>query len=228
MKYIYILLILFFSCNYPEMIRNEIVFKSDFENNSLEKIDGGVLMVFNNSNVLGNFNNDGFNLVLDDIGDHDYLSISFDLYIHGTWDGNSNGFTDNDKADIWSIEINPDMDLFKDSTLDKYTTTFSNSPCFSNYCKRQSYPEIFPFDNPPKKGAHQRNLTKVCDLNFFGEKTTLYKVEKVFKSSGNSVMVRFYDELYQPNAIDNNGISQEKCDESWSLDNLTVRAISYK
>ena len=48
MKYIYILLILFFSCNYPEMIRNEIVFKSDFENNSLEKIDGGVLMVFNN------------------------------------------------------------------------------------------------------------------------------------------------------------------------------------
>ena len=24
--------------------------------------------------------------------DHDYVFISFDLYIHGSWDGNLNGF----------------------------------------------------------------------------------------------------------------------------------------
>ena len=40
--------------------------------------------------------------------------------------------------------------------------------------------------------------------------------------------IRFYDELYQPNAIDKDGINQQKCDESWSMDNLKVRAIKYK
>ena len=28
--------------------------------------------------VIGNFNNDGFNLFLEDVGDHDYVFISFD------------------------------------------------------------------------------------------------------------------------------------------------------
>lgn len=43
-----------------------------------------------------------------------------------------------------------------------------------------------------------------------------------------AIVIRFYDELFQPNAIDNMGVNQEKCDESWSLDNLKIRAIKYK
>ena len=54
-----------------------------------------------------------------------------------------------------------------------------------------------------------------------------YKIEKGFRSYGNSVIVRFYDELYQPNAIDKDGIPQQKCDESWSMDNIKVRVIDY-
>ena len=50
------------------------------------------------SKLLGDFNNDGFTLHLENTGDHDYVFISFDLYIHGTWDGNFNGFSENDKA----------------------------------------------------------------------------------------------------------------------------------
>ena len=42
------------------------------------------------------------------------------------------------------------------------------------------------------------------------------------------MIVRFFDELYQPNAIDKDGINQQKCDESWSMDNIRVRAIKYK
>ena len=45
---------------------------------------------------------------------------------------------------------------------------------------------------------------------------------------GSNIVVRFYDELYQPNAIDKNGIPQQKCDESWSIDNIRVRVIQYK
>ncbi len=210
------------------MIRNELIYQNNFESQDLNNIDGGGFMSFNNTTVLGNFNNDGFTLFLDEIGDHDYVFISFDLYIHGSWDGNLNGFTDNDKPDKWIMEFKPDMELFKDPSSDNFTTTFSNSPCFDNYCLRQSYPETYPFENNPKTGSFKVNLPKICPTSYFGEKTSMYQLEKGFKSSGNSLVLRFYDELYQPNAIDKDGVPQQKCDESWSLDNLRVRVIKYR
>ncbi len=216
------------SCSYPELIRDELVYSNDFEESNLNKIDGGNIINYNGSNVLGNYNHDGFNLHLEDIGSHGYIQISFDLYIHGSWDGNKNGFTNNDKPDLWIIELNPDMPLHQDPSSNIFKTSFSNSPCWSDYCNRQSYPQNYPFENNPKQGSSQTELPEICSNNFFGGKTTLYKIEKIFRSSGNSVLIRFYDELYQPNAIDMNGIPQNKCDESWSLDNLKVRAINYR
>tara|TARA_Y100000768_G_scaffold375932_1_gene347336 strand:+ start:3752 stop:4471 length:720 start_codon:yes stop_codon:yes gene_type:complete len=215
------------SCSYPEMVRDELIYHNDFESKDVSGIDGAGFSNFNNSVVLGDFNNDGFTLHLENVGNHDYIFLSFDLYIHGTWDGNFNGFNTNDKADKWIIEINPDMDLFKDSYADTFITTFSNSPCFTNYCLRQSYPESYPFENNPTKGSFSTNLEKMCKNNFFGGPTSLYKIEKGFKSSGDAVVIRIYDKLYQPNAIDKDGVPQSKCDESWSIDNLKIRAISY-
>ena len=228
---LYKILIIFLwinSCSYPEMIRNELVYQNDFESEDFNNIDGGGILEFQGTKVLGNFNNDGFTLFLENVGDHDYVFIAFDLYIHGSWDGNFNGFTENDRPDKWSMEFQPDMQLHKDPSYANFITTFSNSPCWSNYCLRQSYPEIYPFENNPKKGSFNTDLPKVCSNNFFGGETTLYKLDKGFKSSGKSIVVRFFDELYQPNAIDKNGIPQQKCDESWSLDNLKVRVIKYQ
>ena len=125
------------------------------------------------------------------------------------------------------MEYRPNLDLFKDSSVDKFITTFSNAPCFSDYCLRQSYPQNYPFEKNPKTGSFKTDLDRKCDNNFFGGKTSLYKIEKSFRSNGDAVVIRFYDELYQPNAIDKDGIVQSKCDESWSLDNLKVRVISY-
>ena len=228
MKKIVLLLIFINSCSYPEMVRNDLIYDNNFEGSDLSDIDGGGIIEFNKTSVLGNFNNDGFTLFLEDVGDHDYVFISFDLYIHGTWDGNFNGFTENDKPDKWVMEFKPDMSLYKDPSSDNFITTFSNSPCYSNYCLKQSYPEKYPFDNNPKTGSFKNDLLDICPNSFFGDKTSLYQIEKGFKSSGNSIVVRFYDELYQPNAIDKNGTTQQKCDESWSLDNLRVRVIKYK
>lgn len=228
MKKIFILIILLNSCVYPEMVRNELVYENNFEEKNLSNIDGGGFIEFNNSIVLGNFNNDGFNLNLENIGDHDYVFISFDLYIHGSWDGNFNGFSENDRPDKWIMELNPEMNLFKDTSIDKFITTFSNSPCWPNYCLRQSFPETFPFENNPKQGSFKVNLEKLCKDSYFGGRTTLYQIEKGFKSSGDNLIIRFYDELYQPNAIDKDGIPQQKCDESWSLDNLKVRVVKYR
>ena len=216
------------SCSYPEMIRNEVVYENDFENSDLKSIDGGGIMSFNNTNVIGNFNNDGFTLFLENTGDHDYVFISFDLYIHGSWDGNFNGFSENDMPDKWIMEFKPDMQLFKDPSSDNFITTFSNSPCWSNYCLRQSFPESYPFENNPKTGAFKTDMAEICTDSYFGDKTTLYQIEKGFKSSGNNIVVRFYDQLYQPNAIDKDGVPQQKCDESWSMDNIRVRVVKYK
>lgn len=223
-----VLFLIINSCSYPEMVRNELIYENDFEDKNLIKIDGGGLSSFNGTTVLGDFNNDGFILFLDNIGEHDYVFVSFDLYVHGSWDGNFNGFSDNDQPDKWIMEFNPDMELFKDPSSDNFTTTFSNSPCWPNYCLRQSYPENYPFENNPKTGSFKVDLEKKCYNNFFGGLTTLYQIEKGFKSSGNNIVLRFYDELYQPNAIDKDGIPQNKCDESWSLDNLRVRVINHR
>lgn len=230
MKNIYKLLTLIIltnSCSYPKISSDKLIYDNDFETNNFKEIDGYTTSYFNNSTVLGDFNNDGFTLHLENTGDHDYIFISFDLYIHGTWDGNFNGFNENDKADKWILELNPEMDLLKDMSSDKFVTTFSNSPCFSNYCLRQSYPNMFPFENNPKTGSSKVNLPKICQNSFFGGETTMYQIEKGFKHSGNAIVIRFYDELFQPNAIDKDGIVQSKCDESWSIDNLKVRIISY-
>tara|TARA_B100001778_G_C18500995_1_gene589692 strand:+ start:327 stop:1022 length:696 start_codon:yes stop_codon:yes gene_type:complete len=224
----FFILIIINSCSYPEMSRNELIYENDFENKNLTSIDGGGLSQFNNSTVLGDYNNDGFTIHLENVGDHEYVFISFDLYIHGTWDGNFNGFSTNDKADKWILEFNPEMDLFKNPNSDKFITTFSNSSCWPNYCLRQSYPETYPHENNPKKGAFEVNLAEKCSDNFFGGPTSLYKIEKSFKSNDGDIVIRFYDELYQPNAIDKDGVPQEKCDESWSLDNLKIRVIDYK
>ena len=126
------------------------------------------------------------------------------------------------------MEFKPDMDLFKDSNSDVFETTFSNSPCWPNYCLQQSYPDNFPSNNNPRIGSYKSGLDELCKNSFFGGSTTLYKIEKGFRSSGNAITIRFSDELYQPNAIDKNGQNQQKCDESWSMDNIKIRAINYK
>ena len=228
MKKLLIIIIIINSCSYPEIVRDELVYENNFEDQDLSNIDGGGFSFFNESTVMGDFNNDGFTLHLEEVGSHDYIFVSFDLYIHGSWDGNFNGFKENDKPDKWIMEYLPEMDLFKDPEFDKFETTFSNSPCWPNYCLRQSYPDTYPFENNPQTGSFKTELPSKCSNNFFGGPSSLYKIEKGIKSSGNAIVLRFYDELYQPNAIDKDGIPQSKCDESWSIDNLKIRVISYK
>ena len=84
--------LLFYTCSYPEISSDILVYENSFENDDLSNIDGGGLSTFNNTRVIGDFNNDGFTIHLEDVGDHDYVFVSFDLYIHGSWDGNFNGF----------------------------------------------------------------------------------------------------------------------------------------
>ena len=64
----FFILIIINSCSYPEMSRNELIYENDFENKNLTSIDGGGLSQFNNSTVLGDYNNDGFTIHLENVG----------------------------------------------------------------------------------------------------------------------------------------------------------------
>jgi len=201
-----------------ELQLNDLFYNNDFESGDLDAIDGAQLMNFNNTTVLGNYNNDGFTLSLNNIGAHDYIYISFDLYIHDSWDGNFNNL-DPDQSDAWFISFRPDIDSYSSFPVNVWETSFSNSVCNPIFCLRQSYPNVFPFENSPRAGSSQL-FPGLCSLASSGVGTTLYTIEKGFEHRDNALLIRFYDELYQPNAID------EKCDESWSLDNLKIRVIT--
>lgn len=233
MKKFFILFILIISCSYPKLSSDIVVYENDFENQLLANIDGGNISKYNNTNVLGDFNNDSFILHLSNLESHEFIFVAFDLYVHGSWDGNFNGFDEEksgfkDQPDIWGMELNPDMPYLTNMVFKKFETTFSNSPCFSDYCLKQSYPNNFPFINNPMTGSAISFLPEHCtSLDQNNVKTTLYKIEISFAHKDNALILKFYDKLFQPNAIDKNGNNIAKCDESWSLDNLKIRAVKY-
>jgi len=194
------------SCN-DEIIDRTIIYSNDFEGGSLEGIKGGEIFEYGSSNLLGNYNKGGFSLALSNLPDHDLLAISFDLFLHDSWDGNRES---PDGPDIWGIAIGEGV----------FETTFSNSSCNGSYCLKQSYPNRFPFTNEPKKGAQRGFLPSLCVPSASRLRTSQYHIEKYFEHTDEQAVIEFYDRLVQSNTSD------QSCDESWSLDNLTVTSIS--
>jgi len=207
---IVLFLVLFYSCT-KDVNSQTSVYSNDFEQGDLKGISNGILTAYNNSRVIGQYNNGGFNLSLTDLPKHDLVEVTFDLYVHDSWDGNQNNDSDNiDGPDIWKLVIDG---------KEYINTTFSNNTCGAGmHCSPQSYPNDYPnFNNNPKTGASRINLPSVCH-NVGG--TTLYKIKKNFSHSKSSLLMQFMDKLVQTNSDD------PLCDESWSVDNIKVKAIS--
>lgn len=207
---------LVFSCGQEELVDNIEVYFNDFDNGNLPSIQGGFIMEYNGSNVIGNYNNSGFQLSLTGLPDHDFIVVSFDLNIHDTWDGNANGF-EPDFPDTWVMEFNKGIALDRTSNP-KFETTFSNGPCDSQLCLWQSYPEIFPFVSGPQTGVDALG-PGLCLLASSQTGTSIYRIQKTFRHEDATLLIDFYDKLYQPN------VQSALCDESWSMDNLMVRAL---
>ncbi len=203
---IFFLAIIVNSCK--KQVQNEVlVYSNTFENNNLSGINDGIITPYYNTSVLGQYNNGGFTLNLSDLPRHQLITIAFDLYIHDSWDGNK---LSPDGPDIWQMLV--DNNLYIDAS-------FSNSDCF--YCSTQSYPLNFPNNyNTPKKGAFKVDLPGVCYYATNPNGTTLYHIEKTFKHSSNTLILQCLDKLvqtYSPNS---------KCDESWSVDNIIIKATT--
>ncbi|MGN6397096.1 MAG: hypothetical protein ACTHMI_16115 [Mucilaginibacter sp.] len=210
-RLLFLIIPLFFVLSCHKNVKNvAVVYHNDFETNDLTNITNGDTVTFNHTTVLGTYNNSGFTLLLKSLPAHDLVTVSFDLYIHDSWDGNKMA---PDGPDIWTMLVDGSQYI---------NTTFSNDDCGpGQFCSPQSYPLNYPNNyNNPKTGAYRTDLPGFCSWSFSTHGTTLYKITKTFKHSGSTLKLQCIDKLVQTNTF------TPKCDESWSIDNITVKATT--
>ena len=93
----------FYTCSYPEISSDILVYENSFENDDLSNIDGGGLSTFNNTTVIGDFNNDGIiQSAFQQPGGGDQFSpySADDTNMNGQWDPGEN-FQDNNGNGVY-------------------------------------------------------------------------------------------------------------------------------
>jgi hypothetical protein len=209
-KKILLLLPFIFIISCKKTVHNETtVYSNDFETGDLSNITNGVISQFNGSSVLGRYSKGFFILTLNNLPQHDLISVSFDLYIHDNWRGSLLP----DGPEIWQMLIDGNTYI---------NTTFSNFGCApGNICPPQSYPDNYPNNyNNPRTGAYRTDLPGACSLQTSPNGTTMYKITKTFRHSGKTISVECLDNLDQKDYAD------PKCEKSWSVDNINIQAIT--
>lgn len=151
---------------------------------------------------LGEFGVEEVTLSLKDLPRHDTVTVSFDLFVLLTWDGNDNFFF---SPDIWRLSVDGGPTLLE--------TTFSNDdfPFVPQFF--QSYPQGFPSGgNPGLTGAAEKGTLGYPDESgYVGVGDSVYRLSFTFRHTGGSLTLRFAS----PPRSDAN--------ELWGLDNVRVR-----
>ena len=202
------------SCAEEEILVETPFYFYDFETD-YTNIDSVWISDFDGSRVMGPFNNSGFSLRINDLPEHKYLRLEFDLYIHDSWEGNTNEMQlDIPDHDAWFIEFDPHKKV-KISDKVFFETTFSNGLCVSAWCYSQSYPNHYPFENNARTEALPKQISGRCLWSDTPNATSVYTIERYFPHNEDSVVIAFYDRLKEPGGSD-------ACNESWSMDNLSI------
>lgn len=177
--------------------------------------DANRLFLGRNDGVNLGFTNDVVNLNLTGLAAHDKVTVTFDVYVINSWDGN---------GPLGNFCCGPDMFgvSLADVTPGSATgllTTFSNI----NANERtdgvqtgalQSYPQPFPnlLGSPAFSGAFE---VGTLGYDFFGggagDDDSVYRISLTFDHTASSLALSFF------------GVGlQELTDESWGLDNVSV------
>ncbi|MCG8404173.1 MAG: thrombospondin type 3 repeat-containing protein [Phycisphaerales bacterium] len=152
-----------------------------------------------NRRFLGQFLDDTVTLTLTSLPVHDEVTVSVDLFVIRSWDGNDPGV--GGSPDIWKL-TNCETSLFQ--------TTFSN---VNNHApeKTQAYPDQFPGgDNPPTTGASEVDTLGYMFPGQLGD--SVYHLTFTFPHSNDSLILDFSSILDGPDLLN----------ESWGLDNVQV------
>lgn len=199
----------FTSCEHT-LLEEVLVYQNDFSNMDVANIENAQLDEFQGRPVLGPYNLDEVTITVPNLPSHNTVRVSVDILVHDSWDGNSD---DVGGPDFWYMQLDGSEII---------RTTFSNSPCTSNYCLYQSYPEGFPRFLDPKTGALNTQLPGRCQYEGVFGWTSLYRITKLISHSNRQLTILLGDELKQTNA--RNPI----CDESWSIAKIEVTTMIIK
>lgn len=196
--------------------KETVIYSNNFEDSSLVKIIDGKIGEYNGSKVIGRYSQNGFLLKLDSLPKHDMVQISFDLYIHDTWDGNA---AKPEGPDIWIMNIDGWSAIY---------STIASGLCAD--CT-QSYPILQPsiennrfnfYNYKPNSNAIQTDLPGACKLK--GEKggTVKYRILRTFEHKESTLSVGCFAQLEDPD------LANKHCNESWSVDNMKIKAIEFR
>jgi len=143
---------------------------------------------------LGQFGNETVTLTLSDLPAHTQATVSFDLFIIRSWDGNNHI----GGPDIWQLKVDEGPTLLH--------TTFANMPPELEDFK-QAYPDDYPGGNYlPYTGA-----AEIKTLGYTDAPDSVYRLNYTFAHSASILSLDFSGQGLQ--------IIQ---DESWGLDNVNV------
>jgi hypothetical protein len=142
---------------------------------------------------LGRFAETTVRLTLTNLPLHTKLTVELDLFVIGSWNGNSptNG------PDLWSLNTTGGPQLL--------TTTFHAST--TNTTLRQAFPGNFP----GSAFAPQTAASEVNSLGYNPDGDAVYHLSYAFAHSTNRVEINFVGDPTEPLA-----------NESWGLDNLKI------
>lgn len=136
-------------------------------------------------------------LTLHDLKPHTFMTISFDLYVLKSWDGNNPTYG----PDQWRLRVHDGPTLLE--------TTFSNNPKTGLDLSQQNYPVA---NSPQQSGAASVNT---LGYTFYGD--SIYHFAFNFPHAGDTLMLDFSSSLFEGKGTD---------DESWGLDNVRVSSNS--
>jgi len=150
---------------------------------------------------LGRFADDDVSLTLSDLPAHAFVTVSFELFIIDSWDGDEayTGGTIPIGPDQWGLRVEGGPTLIH--------ATFNNDVHAST---RQSFPAHMGAGSvPAATGADERKSLGYRKYTMYGD--AVYKLRYTFAHAGRGLKLTFY------------GLNlQGTGDESWGLDNVKV------
>jgi len=168
-----------------------------------------------NRTFMGEFNNQSVVLTLPNLPQHLTATVSFDLFILRSWDGN-HIYSPGRQTPLGILEqigavIGPDLwELMVDNNLTLVHTSFANWTT-----QQQAYPDSYPGGDYEGRTGSVENGT--LGYEFFGitSMDTVYHFELTFLHTSDTLVLNFRDL----------GL-QSKEDEAWGLDNVSVTVLA--
>jgi len=156
----------------------------------------------NGQGFLGEFGNELITLRLTDLPEHTEISLSFDLYLIRSWDGNP-GPSDSAVVgpDVWDLNVAGGPTLLH--------TSFSNGDPLKN--ARQAYPDPYPGGNQPARTQAAENSSLGYNFRIVEYTDSTYQLTFNFVHSASTLELHFSASGLQ--ALD---------DESWGIDDVQI------